>query len=329
MVARSTGMSGSDDPTLVKQPEQTLTEGRILTERSPHRLVSSSQLSAHMLPWATVPLQSTPIPTTPRSASPSFQTIESARHTPSSDTSAGVAPTRQIPSLWKRVQALVVGASALTVAKRLFLLAALIDLLLLLGGLWLGLGPLALIGTILAIGICVCGLALNFFTEPWIWIVVFLLLSPLSGALYTLAVNVTQADRGIMNWHTFCAYLLLTPAAGILYGLFGSTKQRDEFMAPSFTKKLTLTVWFLGVGIFVVGFGAPMLIYVGLAWALASGILSVAQIIRLKQWEWLGTMVIGSAMVLGIPVLVWGFAYGVFWADSRRRATLISETRQL
>ncbi len=159
---------------------------------------------------------------------------------------------------------------------------------------------------------CVCGLALNFFTEPWIWIVVFLLLSPLSGAFYTLAVNVTQADRGIMNWHTFCAYLLLTPVAGILYGLFGSTKHRDEPMAPSFTKKLMLTVWFLGVGIFVVGFGAPMLIYVGLAWALASGILAVAQIIRLKQWEWLGTMVIGSAMVLGIPVLVWGFAYGVF-----------------
>ena len=312
LVARRTAMSGSDDPTLVKQPEQARTEGRILTERSPHRLVSSSQLPAPRLPPATVPLPSTPIPTTTRSAFPSFQTSESARDTPSLDTLAGAAPTRQIPSLWKRVQALVAGASALTVTKRLFLLAALIDLLLLLGGLWLGRGPLALVGTMLAIGMCVCGLALNFLTQPWIWIVVFLLLSPLSGALYTLAVNVIQADGGIMNWHTFCAYLLLTPAAGILYGLFGSPKHRDESLAPSFTRKLTLTVWFLGAGIFVVGFGAPMLLYVGLAWALASGILAVAQIIRLKQWEWLGTMVLGSAMVLGIPVFMWGLAYGVF-----------------
>ncbi len=306
-VVRSAAMSGSDDPTFVKQPKQT----RTVTERSPRGLVSSSQHLNPMLPRATVPIQSTPTPTTTRPASSSFQTTGSARRTTASDILAEIAPTRQIPSLWKRVQALVASASALTIAKRLFLLAALIDLLLLLGGFWLGPGPLALIGTILAIGICVCGLALNFFTEPWIWMVVFLLLSPLAGALYTFAVNI-HADPSIMNWHTFCAYLLLTPAAGILYGVFGSTKHRDESMTPSFTKKLTLTVWFLGAGIFAVGFAAQILIYIGLAWALASGILAVAQIIRLKQWGWLGNMVFGTAFALGVPVFVWGFVYGVF-----------------
>ena len=311
VVARGAGMSGSDNSTLIKQPGQTLTEGEIVTERLPQRQISTDQFAPTSL-RGTIPMQPTPVPITTRPIPPSSQIAGPAQRTIPAASLVENTSTRQASSLWKRAQTFVADASALTIAKRLFLLAGLIDLLLLLVGLWLGLGPLALFGTILAVGICVCGLALNFFTEPWIWLVVFLLLSPLAGALYSLSVNITHADHGIMNWHTYCAYLLLTPAAGILYGLFGPTKHRDESMTPSFTKRLTLTIWFLGAGIFVVGFGAPMVIYIGLAWALASGILAAAQIIRLKQWEWLGTMAFASAFIVGIPVFFWGFAYGAF-----------------
>lgn len=208
--------------------------------------------------------------------------------------------------------ALVAGTSALTIARRLFLLTALVDLLLLLGGLWSGPGPFALAGTILAVGMCVCGLALNFFTKPWIWLVMFLLLSPLSGALYTLAVNLNVTDRGIMNWHTYCAYLLLTPAAGILYGLFGPATHRGETVDISFTRKLILTIWFLGAGLFVVGLGAPAIIYIGLACALASGIIAIAQLIRFKQFEWLYGLAMACAFTLGIAIFGLGFAYGAF-----------------
>lgn len=82
-------------------------------------------------------------------------------------------------------------------------------------------------------------------------------------------------------------------------------------MSSSFTKKLTLTIWFLGVALFVVGFEAPMILYIGLAWTLAGGILAIAQLIRLKQWEWLGSMVF-SLIFYGVPIFFWGFAYGAF-----------------
>jgi hypothetical protein len=62
----------------------------------------------------------------------------------------------------------------------------------------------------------------------------------------------------------------------------------------------------------VVGFGAQVIIYIGLAWTLASGIIAIAQLIRLKQWEWLGTMVAVSAMFIGIPIFFCGFANGAF-----------------
>jgi Protein kinase domain len=304
-------VGSSENPTLIKQTGETLTEGEITTELSPQRPVSTQQFAPTVL-RATVPVQPTPIPTTTRPASPPFQMTGPMRNTIPSAASEGIAPIRQILSIWKRTQAITTGAPALTVAKWLFLLAALIDVPLLLAGFWFGPSFLTQAGTILAIGICICGLALNFFTEPWIWLVVFLLLSPLSGGLYTLAVAAFQVDHGIINWHTYCAYFLLTPAAGILYGLFGPTSRHEESMVPSFTKRLTLTIWFLGVGIFVVGFGAPMITYIGLAWALAGGILAAAQLIRLKQLEWLGTMVFVSAMAIGVPIFFWGFAYGAF-----------------
>jgi hypothetical protein len=83
-------------------------------------------------------------------------------------------------------------------------------------------------------------------------------------------------------------------------------------MTPSFTKGLTLVIWVLGACLLLVGFIAPAVIYIGLAWALAAGILSVAQLIRLKQWGWLGGLVIASAMALGIPFLLFGFIYRAF-----------------
>jgi hypothetical protein len=178
--------------------------------------------------------------------------------------------------------------------------------------LWFGQSFLTQVGTILAVGICICGLALNFFTEPWIWLVLFLLLSPLSGGLYAFSVTAFHSPSNTINWSTYSAYFLLTPLAGILYGLFGPTKRRDEEMNPSFTKRLILTVWFLGAGLFVFGFGAPMITYIGLAWALASGILAAAQAIRLKQTEWLGTMVGISVGSIGLALFFWGFIYGAF-----------------
>lgn len=268
------GMSGSDDSTLIKRPKQTLAENDVMANRTLEHLVSSQQFA-----------------TTHPDAS------ESVRHTAS--------------SLWERARTLTAGESALIIAKRLFLFLALIDLLLLFSGFWFAPSFPIQLGTILAVGICICGLALNFFTEPWIWLLVFLLLSPLSGGLYTLAVNMGLVDNKVVNWHTYCIYLLLTPIAGILYGLFGPSKHRDESITPSFTKKLILTIWFLGAGFVVVGFGTPLITYIGLAWALASGILAAAQVIRLKQGEWITGMVT-SLVFAGVPILFWGFAYGVF-----------------
>jgi len=308
---RDAGMGSFDDSTVIKQSGQTLTEGEITTARSPQHLVSTEQFTPTIL-RATAPVQPTSIAPRTQPASVPSQTMGSPKHTLPPTTPTRTPPTRQVSSLWKRVQTITAGASALVVAKWLFLLAALIDLPLLLSGFWLGPSFLLQAGTILAVSICICGLALNFFTKPWIWLVVFLLFSPLSSGLYMLAVIVFKFDLGIIDWHIYCSCFLLTPAAGILYGLFGPTRHREETIVPSFTKRLTLTIWFLGAGLFVVGFGAPVVTYIGLAWAVAAGILAAAQLIRLKKWEWLGVMAFSSAMALGVPILFWGFAYGAF-----------------
>ncbi len=215
-------------------------------------------------------------------------------------------------SFWERIRALTAEASALTVAKWLFLLVALVDLPLILSGFWFGFSVLTQIGTILAVSMCICGLALNFFTKPWIWLVAFLLLSPLSSGLYIFVVITNIVGHSVIDWPTYCIYLLPTPIAGALYGLFGPTRRSDEILTASFTKGLTLTIWFLGVGLFVVGFGVPIVTYIGLAWTLASGILAVAQLIRLKQSEWLLNLIISLVVLAGTPLFFLGFIYGAF-----------------
>ncbi len=294
-------MRASEDSTLIKQPGQMPVEDDISTEISSRDPATLQQFTS-TAPRATVPAQPTSAP---------FQTTGSARGTIPMATSVEAAFPRETPSLWKQGWAFMTSASPLAVAKWLFLLAGLLDLLLLLSGFWLGPSFLTQGGTILAVGICICGLAMSFLAEPWIWPVLFLLLSPLAGGLYTLTVFAFQADRGIINWDTYCGYLLLTAAAGILYGLFGPTRRRSKSMTPAFTKKLTLTIWFLGAGLVVVGIGVPAVIYIGLAWVLASAVLAIAQLIRLKQWSWLGGMAI-SLSAIAIPIFFWGFAYGAF-----------------
>ena len=87
-------------------------------------------------------------------------------------------------------------------------------------------------------------------------------------------------------------------------------------MIPALTKKLMASIWFLGAAFFAVGFGAHALIYVGLSWVLASGVLATAQVIRLQQWKWLETLAMASAMTLGGFFLAWGLIYGIFGATS-------------
>ena len=301
---------GSDDSTLIKEPKQAATESKIVTERiPPHRVAPSPSVAS--TPAHTMRSQQS-VQTTlpPRSAPPSFKITEPAQRTPSSGVRGKLTPGRFVLQAWRQIQSAVTTTPLLLLTKRLFLVAALLDLVLLLGGLWLGLSPFTLAGTILAIGICVCGLALNLFMEPWIWMVIFLLFSPLSGALYVFAINVLRVGN-VMNWQMFCAYLLLTPVAGMLYGLFGPIHPRVEMIPPALTKKLMVTTWFLGAGIFAVGFGAPVLMYVGLSWALASGVLAIVQVIRRQDWEWLTGIAMASAMFLGIPLLVCGLIYGI------------------
>ncbi len=165
-------------------------------------------------------------------------------------------------------------------------------------------------GIALAIGIGICGIAVNFFVEPWIWFISFLLLSPLPGGLYLASIDFFTPNH-IVDWHTFFGYLLLSPVVGVLYGVFGPNKSEREQVGAPFTKKLTLTVWFLGVGLFLAGLGIPVLLYLGPAWMLATGLLAVAQLIRLKQGAWLGSMVV-SIFFGGVPIFFWGFAYGAF-----------------
>lgn len=311
-------ISGSDDSTLIKEPEQVVRKSKMITERIPPHRVSPSPSVASTPAHTTRSQQSVQTTLPPRSAPPSFKITEPAQRTLSSDTRGKLTPGRFVLQAWKQIQSVVTTTSLLLLTKRLFLVAALLDVVLLLGGLWLGLSPFTLAGTILAIGICVCGLALNLFMEPWIWMVIFLLFSPLSGALYVFAINVLRVGN-VMNWQTFCAYLLLTPVAGMLYGLFGPLHPRVEMITPNVTKKLMVTIWFLGAGIFAVGFGAPVLMYVGLSWALASGVLATVQAIRHQDWEWLTGIAMASAMFLGIPLLVWGLIYGIIGPTGEER----------
>ena len=219
-------MRGSDDSTLIKEPEQAVTESKIVTERIPPHRVSASPLPTPARTHTMRSQQAAQTTFPPRSAPPSFHTTELTHTTPSSGSRGKLTLSRSIFQAWRQIQSSIIVTPPLLLTKRLFLVAALLDLLLLLSGMWSGPSPFLIAGIIVAIGICICGLALNFLTEPWIWVIVFLLLSPLSGALYVFAVNVIRIERTIINWQAFCMYLLLTPTAGILYGLYPQVHER-------------------------------------------------------------------------------------------------------
>lgn len=275
---------GSNEPTVLRGRTKT----RVKTATQPAPLGTQQQATQ----FETTLPRSLPLPTT---------RIASGQDT---DGPVAVPPTS---SRWKRLA----GASALTRTKWLFLFAAIIDIPLLLSSFWWGNNPALQVGTILAVMLCICGLALNFFLEPWLWLVLFLLFSPLAGALYSLAVPLFSFNQGSMNWRTYCTYLLLTPGAGLLYGVFAPTTPRTVSMNPTFTKKMILTLWCLGAALFFVGLGTPLILFLGLAWVVASAVLAVAQLIRLKQWQWLGRMSC-TVVIYGLPLLFWGFAYGAF-----------------
>ncbi|GHO65545.1 hypothetical protein KSC_044370 [Ktedonobacter sp. SOSP1-52] len=301
-------IDGADSITLVKQLEYEAPQGETLKRQGQ---MATDQFASTFL-RATSPIRATPRPDKAQSVPSSSRTKRTTERAAPAPHSMKLSSQPNALSLWRRVQLLITETPPYTLIKWVFLFVATFDLLLLLCGFWLGFTPLALTATVLAIGLCVCGIALNFFTEPWVWLVVFLLLSPLSGAIYTLAVHIVSVDGGIINWHTYCAYLLFTPGAGFLYGLFGPDKQRKTAIAPAMVKTLTLTIWFLGAGLCIVGIAAPQIIYVGLAWALASAIIAIAQLIRCKQMEWLGAMLLAAAITFGIPILFLGFIYGAF-----------------
>lgn len=304
----NTEIDEEDSFTLVKQPEYKSTQGETLKRQGQ---TATNQYASTLL-RATSPMRTTPRPDKAQSVPRTSRTNRTAEHTAPTAHSTQLSSQPDALSMWKRIRLLITETPLFTLIKWIFLFIATIDLVLLLCGLWLGFAPLALTATVISIGLCVCGIALNFFTQPWIWLVVFLLLSPLSGAIYTIAVHIVPVDGGNINWHTYCAYLLFTPGAGFLYGLFGPDKQRKTTIATGMVKTLTLTIWFLSAGLCIVGIAAPQIIYVGLAWVLASAIIVISQLIRCKQMEWLATMLITAAMTFGIPILFLGFIYGAF-----------------
>jgi len=297
---RRGGPQGSNEPTVIRSGQRTETQVETATRPAPTPQRGASTQAETTLP-GNQPLTTTRVASGHSNTSPLDTDIPFHGR--------GFRPRSS--SLWTRFIGYLARTSALTRTKWLFLLAAILDLALLLSGFW-GAPPLVLqMGTVLAVGICICGLALNFFLEPWIWLILFLLFSPLAGVLYSLAVPIFSFDQGTLNWHTYCIYLLLTPGAGLLYGVFAPTTPRTVSMNPTFTKKMILTLWCLGAALFFVGLGTPLILFLGLAWVVASAVLAVAQLIRLKQWQWLGRMSC-TVVIYGLPLLFWGFAYGAF-----------------
>ncbi len=286
------------------------------------KLPSEEDISTQLSPGQAVTQLRATTPAQPRTNAtvipPGARRRQSTQHIPQTVppfSSAGGAPSASRSRWWEAFRQDFTTRSPFIIAKRLFLLVSLLDLLLLLTGVWLGASPFLQGGTVLAIGICICGLALTVFTEPWVWSILFLLLSPLAGGLYALLIPLVHLENGIVNWHTFSAYLLLTPAAGLLYGLLGPTQRSGQPMAAPLTRRLMVTIWFLGAGLLVGdAIGIPALVYLGLAWIVASDVLAVAQTIRLRPENWLAGLVVSLGM-LGIPLLFWGFAYGVFGPD--------------
>ncbi len=289
------GSMEASDATQIRRSGHPPSETDTSTEISPRRSFPPRQ-SRTAVPQVTAAIQQTPTRASPtRSSSPNTLPVVDA------------LLATEVPSVGRQQRR--IGLSTPQVTRSLFLAGGILDILLLLSGFFFGFHFFSEAGIVLAMGITICGIALNFFVEPWIWLVAFLLLSPASGGLYLALVNFFTPGHGV-DGHLLFGYFMLSPIIGLLYGACGTLESQREPITPARMKTLTLTIWFLGLALALAGIGIFATLFVGLAWMLASSFLAMSQLIRLKQGEWIMGLVI-SLVFMGIGTFFWGFAYGV------------------
>ena len=150
--------------------------------------------------------------------------------------------------------------------------------------------------------------------EQWYWFIGVLLLSPAAGIVYILGDPMPLAAK----WYWFIGLLVPSSLSGIAYGLYGPKEKPKRLVTHNILKQLILIISALGLILFLFAIIDSFITQIAAEWigclsiefAITGYILTLIQLIRLKQKDWLYSVLIIS--VLFFPsALVIGIVYGL------------------
>lgn len=149
--------------------------------------------------------------------------------------------------------------------------------------------------------------------NQWYWFILTFLLSPLTGIVYILFDPASSS----IKWQWFVVTLIPSALMGVIYGLFGPTKKPNPLISYNILKQLILVISSVGLILLIFAIievsitgNSRFVIYLSLGIIITGYILTLMQLIRLKQGDWLSEILVASIILFPTIPLI-GVIYGI------------------
>lgn len=183
------------------------------------------------------------------------------------------------------------------------------------------------IGTLVAVIAFILALIQTGLLKQWYWFISILILSPLIGFEYYFFDPATSTTK----WFWFICILSLSSVMIILFGLLGPTEPPHHLISHIILKQLILIISAIGLILFIFALidtnllagtdPVRLAIYVGVGFMFAGYVLTLIQLIRLKQSDWLEGVLTASIIFFPTIALI-GIIYGINGPVSISKSTL-------